>query len=498
MACVDVAHLMTEQGGQLSLVVQVGEDAACDAHRTARKSVGVDMVGIENPVGVGHIWPVSQGLQSTPHFADVAVASLVLYRAQILRKLVRRYLRVHLSLLCFTHADHNRLTGDGRLGAALQTAAAQADAADAQQPEGIPSPQAVGLESAGQGFKTQKRCVLHAVQSVGVVVRNRNKHMVRKTAATDLSLIQAGRCPGMLSAMNLLLDSLWRAVAYCMHPRVIALSFLPLLLMVAVSFGLGYFFWDATVAAVADWLQARELVQALLGWLDHLGLSSLRTVFAPLLVLVLVTPVIVLLCLLLVALFMTPAMVDLVAQRRFADLEQKRGGSLIISVLWSLGSTFLALLVLVVSIPLWLVPPLVLIVPPLIWGWLTYRVFAFDALALHASAAERQQILRQHRSSLLTMGVLSGYLGAAPSLLWASGAMFIALAPLLVPLAVWIYTLVFAFASLWFSHFTLSALQRLRALEAAVPPAPGAVIFPAPSIASSVEPLSVSQLPPPT
>ena len=114
---------------------------------------------------------------------------------------------------------------------------------------------------------------------------------------------------------------------------------------------------------------------------------------------------------------------------------------------------------------LWLVPPLVLILPPLIWGWLTYRVFAYDALAQHASSAERKTILREHRGSLLVMGILSGYLGAAPSLLWASGAMFVALAPLLVPVAIWIYTLVFAFASLWFAHFTLAALQRMRAAQ---------------------------------
>ena len=38
--------------------------------------------------------------------------------------------------------------------------------------------------------------------------------------------------------MNLMFDSFWRAVAYCMHPRVIGLSFLPLVLMVALSFGL--------------------------------------------------------------------------------------------------------------------------------------------------------------------------------------------------------------------------------------------------------------------
>ncbi|MDP2415922.1 MAG: EI24 domain-containing protein [Hydrogenophaga sp.] len=263
--------------------------------------------------------------------------------------------------------------------------------------------------------------------------------------------------------MSLLFDSFWRAVAYCMHPRVIALSFVPLVLMVALSFGLGYFYWEAAVASVSAWLQAYELMQAFLGWLERLGLGSLRTVFAPLLVLMLATPVIVLLCLLLVAMFMTPAMVELVAQRRFALLERKHGGSMLISVLWSLGSTALAMVVLVLSMPLWLVPPLVLILPPLIWGWLTYRVFAFDALATHASRDERQQILRENRNVFLLMGVLSGYLGAAPSLLWASGAMFIALAPLLVPVAIWVYTLVFAFASLWFAHFALAALQQLRA-----------------------------------
>jgi hypothetical protein len=34
------------------------------------------------------------------------------------------------------------------------------------------------------------------------------------------------------------------------------------------------------------------------------------------------------------------------------------------SLAWSLGHTVLALLALVVSLPLWLVPPLILIVPP--------------------------------------------------------------------------------------------------------------------------------------
>ena len=50
--------------------------------------------------------------------------------------------------------------------------------------------------------------------------------------------------------MKLMLDAFWRAAAYCLHPRVIALSVLPLVLMVVLSLGLGYLFWDRAVDAV--------------------------------------------------------------------------------------------------------------------------------------------------------------------------------------------------------------------------------------------------------
>ena len=262
--------------------------------------------------------------------------------------------------------------------------------------------------------------------------------------------------------MNKLLDSFWRAAIYCLHPRVIALSFLPLIIMVAVSLGLGYFFWEDALASVRTGLESYELLSAMVRWLEGLGLGNLRVVLAPALLLFLAIPAIVIVALLFVALLMTPAMVALVAERRFPLLERKKGGSLLAGALWSLGSTLLAVIALIVSIPLWLIPPLILILPPLIWGWLTYRVMSYDALVDHASAEERRQLLRQHRASLLGIGVLSGYLGTAPSLLWASGAMFVAMAPVLVPVAIWMYTLVFAFSSLWFAHYMLAALEQLR------------------------------------
>jgi hypothetical protein len=266
--------------------------------------------------------------------------------------------------------------------------------------------------------------------------------------------------------MQLFLDSFWRAAAYCLHPRVIALSLLPLLGMVVVAMGLGWLYWDSAVNAVFLWLESTALFASIGGWLEGMGLGGLRTAVAPLIVVFAITPLVVVGVLLLVALAMMPAILRLVSRRRFPLLERKHGAGALQGMLWSLGATFAALLALVLSLPLWLVPPLILILPPLIWGWLTYRVMAFDALADHASADERREVFRRHRPWLLAMGVGTGYLGAAPSVLWASGWFFVAAFPVLVPAAIWIYTLVFAFASLWFAHYCLAALDALRAESA--------------------------------
>jgi len=270
--------------------------------------------------------------------------------------------------------------------------------------------------------------------------------------------------------MSLLFDSFWRAAAYCLHPRVIFLSLLPLVLMVVAAFGLGYFFWSSAVDVVRLTVEGWTIVATLFNWLEAIGMGGLKAALAPLIVVFLATPVIVVVALLCVAALMTPAMLNLVAARRFPTLERKRGGSFVAGMFGGLLATAIALVLLVVSIPLWFIPPLILLVPPLIWGWLSYRVFSYDVLAEHASREERVALIREHRSALLGIGVLTGYLGAAPSLVWASGVLFAVLAPVLIPIAIWIYTLVFAFSALWFAHYTLAALQAQR--SSAPPPAP--------------------------
>ena len=270
--------------------------------------------------------------------------------------------------------------------------------------------------------------------------------------------------------MTQVFDAFWRACGYCIHPRVILWSLLPLLGAGGLAALLSYSYWESTVAAVRYTLEQWELIAALLRWLESIGATQLRTLVAPLIVVALAIPVIVVVTLLLVAWLVTPAIVRMVAARRFPQLERRQGTPWWQGLLWSLACTLVAILALVLSVPLWLVPPLVLVIPPLIWGWLTCRVLAFDVLSLHATPAERRLLMRQRGWSLLAMGIVCGYLGALPSLLWAASAATLIFAPLLVLVSVWLYTLVFAFAAAWFAHYALRALQQLR--NTAVPVAP--------------------------
>ena len=267
--------------------------------------------------------------------------------------------------------------------------------------------------------------------------------------------------------MTGLASAFWRAAAYCLHPRLILLSLAPVLAAGGLVLGLAWLYWAGAVDAVNEALSYWTLSDAVLGWLSRHGAEGLRSLVAPLVIVALAVPAVVMLSLLLVALLMTPSIVTLVARRRFPSLEQRHGATGWYTTLWSLGITALALLALLASAPLWLLPPLGLVLPPLIWGWASGKIFAFEVLAEHADADERLALLSAHKGPLLMMGVVVGFMGAVPTLVWAAGVFAIVLAPLLLIVSVWLYTLVFAFAAAWFAHFCLAALQTLRSQRTA-------------------------------
>lgn len=268
-----------------------------------------------------------------------------------------------------------------------------------------------------------------------------------------------------------------RAVLSQLHLRMLLLTVLPFVLSVLIWGGLLWLFLQPMI----DWLHAWfadsggfRVAGDVLGWV---GLGTLNTVLVPLIAMWVLLPLMILTALVFVGLMAMPVIVRHVGGRHYPQLEMRRGGGFWGSV-WVSASSFLVFAVLwLLTLPLTLFPPLTFVIQPLLWGWLTYRVIAYDALAEHADRDERRELLRMHRWPLLVIGAITGAMGAAPTLLWLGGALAVVLFPLLAAGAIWLYVLVFVFTGLWFQHYCLQALATHRALKAVRPPAADPVLI---------------------
>jgi hypothetical protein len=262
--------------------------------------------------------------------------------------------------------------------------------------------------------------------------------------------------------MTLLFTSLFRALFSQLHIRMLMLTLLPLV----IGLGLwGLLLWQGLqplIDQIHQWFSQYSLFQSVGSTLDAWGLSAIRSVMVPLLAMWLLLPLMILSALVLVSALAMPAIGRHVATHHYPQLEMRQGGSFAGSVWVSVSSFILFLVIWLLTLPLNLVPLFALFIQPLLWGWLTSRVMAYDALADFADHEERRALLARQRWPLLAIGVATGSLGAIPGLLWLGGVISVILFPLLAALAIWLYLLVLVFSGLWFQHYCLDALARLR------------------------------------
>jgi len=159
-----------------------------------------------------------------------------------------------------------------------------------------------------------------------------------------------------------------------------------------------------------------------------------------------------------------------VGKRHFPALEKREGGSFFGSVAINLGSVAVFALLWLFTLPLYALPPLAWLVQASLWAWVTSRVMSYDALAAHATQAERLVLMRRRRPALLTIGFITGLAGALPGIVWMGGAVLsIVLFPILALVSLWLYVMIFLFAGLWFQYYCLYALEDLRAEEVVQP-----------------------------
>ena len=218
--------------------------------------------------------------------------------------------------------------------------------------------------------------------------------------------------------------------------RILALVLVPPLGAFVLWSALAWLYWsswiawvDATLAATAvgQWIQSHDP-----GWI----VASLAT----LVLVALVVPLMLITVVVITDLVAMPVVVGLVGARHFGSLEMKRGGTVMGSA-WNAVRGILAFAALwLVTLPLWLTGIGALLLPLLLSAWFTQRMFRYDALADHASAAEYQRVVQGSSGRLILMGVLLALLFYVP------------IVNLVVPVL----------SALAFTHLCLGELSRIR------------------------------------
>ncbi|MFZ9327105.1 MAG: EI24 domain-containing protein [Polynucleobacter sp.] len=266
--------------------------------------------------------------------------------------------------------------------------------------------------------------------------------------------------------MSDLIRSLGLALVGTMHPKMLWLSFRPFLI-VSIFWGVViWLIWSPALEMLRTFLTASIFTSWIQSGLEYVGFDEARAWIAPLFLVILLIPIIAISLLVFIAFSTVPAVVDSVAkQKAYEGIMRIKGGSFIGSFFYTLWSALICLALVMLTLPVWWIPPLFAILPPLLWGWLTMRLMAYDVLLDHATPEERNQLLEEHRWTLLGMGVVAGMIGAVPTFFWATSVLALVLFPFVSFVALWIYSLIFIFSALWFSHFLLHALKQLRQKE---------------------------------
>lgn len=229
-------------------------------------------------------------------------------------------------------------------------------------------------------------------------------------------------------------------------PPMLALALWP---VIGAAVVWGIVFW-------LGWSQWLALMQHLLGgisggWVTAHAGSWLSSALAWLIGAPLLLILVLLTALLVTSILAVPVMLRSIAARDFPRLERRRGGTLGGSLTNALVTTLVYLLLLIVTLPLWLIVPFgFLIFPALLNGWLNARLFRYDVLAEHASRDEYRTLIRRHGHEMLLLGIVLATAQSVPILNL--------LAPLLA-----------VFSALAFVHYLLARLAELRAESAATP-----------------------------
>lgn len=171
--------------------------------------------------------------------------------------------------------------------------------------------------------------------------------------------------------------------------------------------------WVSWQAGLQTWLEGTRLI----AWLSTQSLplaGGVSGVAVFLILFVLFFPLTYLTTLLLTSVLVAPRVQSHLLKRHFPRLEKRGGGSFREGLWNSLIAGFIYVILLLASLPLWLIPGGALLAGAALAGWVSSRVLVYDLLQGVASDEERLRLRRENAGSLFLLGFLLGFLSLVP------------------------------------------------------------------------------------
>lgn len=229
------------------------------------------------------------------------------------------------------------------------------------------------------------------------------------------------------------------AVSQC-HPSMLFALLLPFLIVFVGALLLLWFGWTP----LTQWLAAQaaqwEIVNDVDAWLVAVGLFSIKLWLIPILACVILLPISGILGLAVAAVFVMPIVLRHIGPRNYPAVARMGRHATIVSTwnaIWVMAAFALGW---GLTLPLWLVPPMAVLLSVFWWAFAFSRMLRIDAIVDHASPAEREVLLARHNKGFWMIGFVCAVINLLPP--------------------AWIVLPVYS--ALVFAHYGLNALEDLR------------------------------------
>ena len=238
-------------------------------------------------------------------------------------------------------------------------------------------------------------------------------------------------------------QAFWRALRSQLHPSMIFALFLPVIVTIVLFSILLWFGFTP----LNEWLKAQFDQSAIAlyadPWVGAAGLLWLKSWLIPFIALFMLLPMAGIAGLAVTAIWIMPWVLSHLSARNYPDVQALGRHATVLSVWNAIWVSVVFLLGWLITLPLWLIPPLGLILSVFWWTFAFTKMMRIDALVDHASPTERKTILHQRSKGFWVIGLICALVNLFPP--------------------AWVFLPVFS--GLVFAHYSFEAIRELRHTE---------------------------------